>query len=430
MDVSRTCGVYEAAWLSRLHSGAAHALYLHVPFCVRKCAYCDFVSWETPRGDALLTEYAKALKAQLAEAVEVGLLSACETAYLGGGTPTLLGAEALGSLVRSVRAAAPRLRELTCEANPESLTDEVLATLREAGATRLSIGVQSLDDAELQALGRIHDAATARDCVTAAIGTGLDVSLDLMCATPHQTDDSWTRTLSESLALGVGHVSVYPLQLEEGTPLARSTGDGEPTWNDPDVQAMRMEAAAKVLGDAGFARYEVASYARPGKACLHNQAYWTGLPYLGLGTGASSMLTRETYVVLRTACPQLPELGTEIRRVRLTCTSDRFWVARARCLADLSFDLEFLDEAQAAAEDLMLGMRRSDGAHPGLLAHARSMLGAARVDGAIDYCLERGLVTWREGRLVPTHRGWLLGNELYGTFWDLAEGEVRTASCL
>ena len=255
----------------------ASALYLHIPFCARKCAYCDFASWATAAGDPLMGAYARALEEQVGEVAELGLLDGCETVYVGGGTPTLLGADVLGSLVEKVvEAAAPS--ELTCEANPDSLSEEVLCSVREAGATRLSVGVQSLDDAELAALGRLHDATCARERVTTAVASGLDVSVDLMCATPGQTDESWGRTLGQAVALGAGHVSVYPLQIEEGTALGRRWCDEDPAWNDSEVQAARMMQSQGILEGYGFHRYEVASYARAGKECRHNKAYWTGLP--------------------------------------------------------------------------------------------------------------------------------------------------------
>ena len=227
------------------------ALYLHVPFCARKCAYCDFASWATGAGDPLMGAYARALGDQLDEVASLGLLDGCETAYVGGGTPTLLGEKDLGRLVEKVVAlAAPS--ELTCEANPDSLTDGVLASVRAGGATRLSIGVQSLDDGELAALGRLHDAACARDRVAAAVASGLDVSADLMCATPGQTDESWARSLAGVVSLGVGHVSVYPLQIEEGTALGRRWRDEDPAWNEPDVQATRMSRAQALLEGCGL----------------------------------------------------------------------------------------------------------------------------------------------------------------------------------
>lgn len=407
--------------------GGTRALYLHIPFCARKCAYCDFASWATPVGDALMEAYERALEAQLDEIASLGLLEGCETAYVGGGTPTLLGEKDLGQLVEKVvEAAAPS--ELTCEANPDSLSDEVLRAVRGAGATRLSIGVQSLDDGELYELGRLHDAACARERVAAAVASGLDVSVDLMCATPRQTPESWLRTFEGAAALGVGHVSVYPLQIEEGTPLDRRFADDPCAWNDPGVQAERMTQAQAALEACGYRRYEVASYARAGQACRHNKAYWTGAPYLGLGTGASSMLDLKGYLRLCAACPQLPGAPAGTSRVRLTVETPRRALATDPRLSALSFSLEFLTEPQAVAEDLMLGARLVEGLRPELVTRARELFGA-RLDDAVDDLIARGLLAEKDGRLAPTEQGWLLGNELYGPLWDLAPGEVATARC-
>lgn len=403
------------------------ALYLHLPFCARKCAYCDFASWATPAGDPLMSAYAHAIEAQLGEASSLGLLEACETAYVGGGTPTLLGEKDLGQLVEKVvDATVPS--ELTCEANPDSLGDDVLRAVRGAGATRLSIGVQSLDDDELYSLGRLHDAACARERVTAAVASGLDVSVDLMCATPTQTPESWARTLEGVISLGVAHVSVYPLQIEEGTPLDQRFADDPRVWNDPEAQAERMTQAQASLEAHGYARYEVASYARAGKECRHNKAYWMGLPYLGLGTGASSMLDVEGYLRLLEVCPQLPAISVETQRVRFTVETPRRELADDPRLCSLSFSLEFLTEPQAVAEDLMLGARLVEGLRPELVVRARELFGG-RFDDTVDDLLARGLLAEKSGRLAPTEQGWLLGNELYGPLWDLAPGEVRSAKC-
>lgn len=416
-----------SGYRGRLSSPSAGALYLHVPFCARKCAYCDFASWATPESDPLVPAYREALERQMGEAAALGLLEGCETAYVGGGTPSLLG-PSLGRLVRAVRASAPGVTELTCEANPDSLSDDTIEAVRAAGATRLSVGVQSLDDGELARLGRLHDAAGARERVGAAVRAGLDVSLDLMCATPGQTDASWEATLAGAIALGVGHVSVYPLMIEEGTALAARCADDPCPWNSEEVQEVRMRKAQALLEGVGFGRYEVASYALPGKTCRHNVAYWTGVPYLGLGTGASGMLALEGYLRLVEGFPRLPEPPSGTRRVRLSVDSSREEVAARPSLGELSLSLEFLDEAQAAAEDLMLGARLVEGLDPALVAHARAAIGP-RVDDALEGLLSDGLLEGRSGRLAPTQRGWLLGNELYGRLWDLAPGEVETARC-
>ena len=403
-------------WRGRLTAEGANALYLHVPFCVQKCAYCDFASWATSREDLLLVRYARALGKQVVEASQLGLLDHCETLYVGGGTPSLLG-KGLGSLLRVARSCAPELSELTCEANPESLSDALLDDLVEAGCTRHSMGVQSLCDDELSELGRVHDAARACDRVGAALTRGLDVSCDLMCAIPLQTAESWQSTLEGIVSLGVGHVSIYPLQIEEETLLGQRVGDKEPAWNSPDVQADRMIQAQAVLEGNGFHRYEVASYARsPEMECRHNKAYWTGRPYLGLGTGAASMLTREGYLRLMEACPQLGPLPEGMSRVRLKVLSGRREIAEDSRLSSLVFEEEFLTERHAAAEDLMLGARLASGLDAGLVAYARDLLGHS-VDETLNRLVCEGYLN---GFLAPTEKGWLLGNELYGELWDLA----------
>ena len=415
-------GYQSSEWEARLERASAYALYLHVPFCAQKCAYCDFASWTTRRDDPLMSSYAAALASQIDEARGLGLLEGLETAYIGGGTPSLLGAESLGAIVRNVASLGPA--ELSCEANPDSLTDEVLETAREAGATRLSIGVQSLVDSELRKLGRLHDAALAQDRVRAAVALGFDVSCDLMCATPGQSDASWALTLSQALALGAGHVSVYPLMIEEGTAFDRLYSEDSYEWNSDEVQAQRMQKAQVVLEGNGFNRYEVASYTKPGKACKHNEAYWTGQPYLGLGTKASSMLTLKCYTRLRDACRELPPSPSGTARVRLTVLNSKEQIARDPRLSSLRFDIEFLTSAQAAAEDLMLGARLSEGLDPGLVAHARGLLPGT--GDCLEGLVRDGYLTKAHGRFVPTEQGWLLGNELYERLWDLAPGEVAS----
>lgn len=415
-----------AEWEERLHATGAQALYVHVPFCRSKCAYCDFASWATRADDPLLAAYAASVGRMVAQAEAAGLLEGCRTGYLGGGTPTLLG-PGVGALLSRMAPHCPR--ELSCEANPDSLDDATLGAIASSGATRVSVGVQSTSDAELAALGRVHTSAQATSALERAVAAGLDVSCDLMCAIPLQGSKSWHRSLEDVLAAGVCHVSVYPLQIEEVTALGRRYADADPEFNSEDVQAARMAEAERTLAAAGLARYEVASYARPGKCCAHNRAYWTGVPYLGLGTGASGMLAAEGYARLRAVAPQLPAAPEGAARVRLTVTSGRRQVAAASGLVGLDFDLEFLTAPQAAAEDLMLGMRLTGGVGEGLLAHARCVLGATRVDGALREAAAEGLV--REapaGGVAPTERGWLLGNELFGLMWDLAPSTVTSAS--
>lgn len=266
------------------------ALYLHIPFCRAKCLYCDFDS-RALTGCALeeaIGAYCEGLSAQLDAHGNAGELSEVETVYVGGGTPSLLGGRLVG-LVDYVRAYCEPV-EFTCEANPESFTLDLAQALRAAGVTRISLGVQSLNASELKAIGRIHSAEQVMLAVAQAKAAGFSTSCDVMCGLPGQTLDTFAETLRSLVTLNPDHVSVYPLQLEEGTPLARMEEAGEMEVPDEDFQAQCMDLAAEVLEEAGYERYEVASYAKPGHRCRHNIAYWTGKPYLGLGRSAASML--------------------------------------------------------------------------------------------------------------------------------------------
>ena len=265
------------------------ALYLHIPFCRAKCLYCDFDS-RALTGCALeeaIGAYCEGLSAQVDAHGNAGELSEVETVYVGGGTPSLLGVRLVG-LVDYVRAYCEPV-EFTCEANPESFTLDLAQALRAAGVTRISLGVQSLNASELKAIGRIHSAEQAMLAVAQAKAAGFSTSCDVMCGLPGQTLDTFAETLRSLVTLNPDHVSVYPLQLEEGTPLARMEEAGEMEVPDEDFQAQCMDLAAEVLEEAGYERYEVASYAKPGHRCRHNIAYWTGKPYLGLGRSAASM---------------------------------------------------------------------------------------------------------------------------------------------
>ncbi|MBS5477485.1 MAG: coproporphyrinogen III oxidase family protein [Coriobacteriia bacterium] len=456
------------------------ALYLHVPFCVARCRYCDFSTSAVPHEDPLIGAYVGALRSLVRRAGKSGLLASIKTAYVGGGTPTMAGAD-LAELVREASAACRQagspLGEFSSEANPESLDVDLVRSLAESGLTRISLGVQSLNDAELARLGRVHDRTRALQATSAVRDAGLDLSCDLMCATPLQTAESLEASLHGVLDAGASHVSCYPLMVEEGTPLWRACESGEEVWPEDDAEADLMLVAERVLSRAGLTRYEVASYARPGHVCQHNIAYWTGRSYLGLGTSAASMLTPQEFAALAEALPLLcapedpaaadPELwgdaestvaARDVRassgasdkpcdlgdrlfaipgvilakralaasedhiarvRIRLTDNARRLTDA-VRENAPLHIAVETLSKREALAEDLMLGMRMSAGVGTDLLARARGVMGTA-LDAALADVEARDLaIRTPEGRLAPTEQGWLLGNELYEAFWDLA----------
>lgn len=409
---------------------AVTALYVHVPFCAQKCRYCDFDSrsFAAYDLDAALDSYFEQLYARLDSFGDAGALAQVCTVYTGGGTPSLAG-ERLVELARRISMWCKPF-EFTCEANPESLTAELATALAEAGVTRISLGVQTLDNTELAAIGRIHDANRALAAIATVKDAGLDVSCDLMCGLPGQTAANWRSTLDGVLAAAPHHVSVYPLTLEEGTPLYRMACRDESLEPDEDFQAACMDVARERLSSAGYHPYEVASYALDGHECAHNIAYWTGQGYLGLGRSAAGMLDAGDFDRLAGLFPDVAA-RRDAYRVRLVQRDD----------AATTFDAEYLSQREAAAEDLMLACRMTRGIGPDLLVRSASVIAADELAAACDRALELGLAAWVpdhiEGhagrvtskdviagrvraRLAPTHLGWLDGNVLFELFWGLA----------
>ena len=392
------------------------ALYLHIPFCRARCAYCDFDTraYSACELDAASAAYCEALERRLDSFGEAGALADVETVYIGGGTPSVLG-DRLPELARRVlRWCSPV--EFTCEANPESFTDELAAALSEAGVTRVSLGVQSLNDAEMRAIGRIHTDDEALLAIARAKRAGFSTSCDLMCGLSGQTLESWGRTLDVAISAGPDHVSVYPLQVEDGTPLAHRIEAGELTVPDEDFQADAMELARTRLIAAGLEPYEVASYARPGHACRHNIAYWTAKPYLGLGRSAASM-----FDVSQGVSP-LAQLGTVPNWMFGGATLPSEGRARIKQLDDagMRFETEALTVREAMAEDLMLACRMTAGIPAKLLHRAATIIPEPELRHACERTVSLGLATWTDNALIPTNLGWLGGNELFELFWDLA----------
>lgn len=409
---------------------AVTALYVHVPFCAQKCRYCDFDSRSVAPCDlnAALDAYFEHLYARLDAFGNAGALRQICTVYVGGGTPSLAG-ERLVNLARRISMWCKPV-EFTCEANPESLTAGLATALAEAGVTRISLGVQTLDNTELAAIGRIHDAERALEAIATVKDVGLDVSCDLMCGLPGQTMASWQYTLDGVLAGAPHHVSVYPLTLEEGTPLYRMACRDESLEPDEDFQAACMDVARERLSAVCYHPYEVASYALDGHECAHNIAYWTGRGYLGLGRSAAGMLDAEDFDRLAGLFPGVAPRG-DFYRERLVQRND----------GATAFEAEYLTHREAAAEDLMLACRMTRGVDSDLLVRAARVIPADELTAACDRALELGLATWVPehgdahvgpiasvdviagrtcARLAPTHLGWLDGNVLFELFWGLA----------
>lgn len=256
-------------------------LYVHVPFCVRKCRYCAFYSEPGLPGDARLG-YPALVRRELELRGRVG--TPPRTVYVGGGTPSLLGPDGLRALFNVLPTHGPET-ETTVELNPGDVTPELAAALRECGVTRASLGAQSFSDETLAWLGRRHDARRVREAFAILRAAGIPrISLDFIAAIPGAPGAHLAESLREAIALGPDHVSVYPLSVEPGTPLAR---EGVVPLGD-DASLAEVAEAEALLGAAGFARYEISNYARPGCECRHNLAVWRGEDYVGLGPAACS----------------------------------------------------------------------------------------------------------------------------------------------
>jgi len=260
------------------------ALYIHIPFCQQRCNYCDFNTWAGL--GQLIGPYMAALE------LELGLLrrsSKAEwqatTLYFGGGTPSLAPAELLQSVL--VAAQVGRGAEISLEANPGTVSSSALSTLRRAGVNRLSLGMQSANADELALLGRLHDFPAVVDAVRWARAAGFDnINLDLIYGLPGQGTATWEQTLNAALSLTPEHLSLYALSVEPETPLAQWVDQGRIPEPDPDLAADMYDLAREKLAAAGYLQYEISNWARPGKECRHNLAYWRNSTYLGVGAGA------------------------------------------------------------------------------------------------------------------------------------------------
>lgn len=270
----------------------AAGIYIHIPFCVRKCSYCDFLS--APADAAVRQRYVIRLKEELRlvchRMLEKG--EKLSTIYFGGGTPSLLSGEQIGELMAVMKAAGllDPSQEITLEMNPGTVTAEKLQQYKAAGINRLSIGVQSFRDEELRLLGRIHTSQDFLDALQMARAAGFtNISIDLMSGLPGQTAEQWRDSLRQAVSLEPEHISAYSLIIEEGTPFYERYGAD---WSEEHEELDRemYEDTNRILEEAGYHRYEISNYARPGRESRHNSSYWTGIPYYGCGLGASSLI--------------------------------------------------------------------------------------------------------------------------------------------
>ncbi len=363
-------------------TAAEAGIYVHVPFCLTRCGYCDFNAYAGL--DELKPRYLRALETEAALAAPAWEGTRFVSVFLGGGTPTTIAPDDLASLLETLRTRFDLAddAEVTIEANPDTVDESSLRALLETGYDRLSMGAQSFDLAVLASLERVHQPDAVRAAIAAARRAGYaNVNVDLIYGTEGETLESWDRTLREAVALAPEHVSAYALTIEPATPLGRQIAAGTRLEPDPDLQADMFGLACEVLSDAGYRHYEISNWAKPGFECRHNLGYWERRPYVGLGAGAHAyrddvrwwnVRPPETYLELVEA-GELPIGGSES-----------------------------LDPSDAYLEEVFLKLRILEGV-------PASWFDETTYGPFVSSGL---LVDDGFGQLVPTERGMLLLNEI------------------
>lgn len=367
----------------------ALGVYVHVPYCLSRCSYCDFNTYVSGQPEAETgAQWSAAVAAEI-ESVAAGVVAdrRVTSVFFGGGTPTLLPPSDIGLVLSRLdrEIGLDARTEITIEANPDTVTPQLLDELLICGVNRLSLGVQSIDPDVLTVLGRRHDADRALAAVRQSQIAGFArVSVDLIYGTPGQSVESWRDTLGAMIHAGVGHVSAYALKVEPGTALSRRVRDGDLPAPDDDRAAEAYEHCDEMLSAAGLTWYEISNWSLPGQECRHNLGYWTGKEWLGIGPGAHSHVAGERWWNER---------------------NPRQWIELLREGRPARADGERLTEAQRSTERVMLGIRVSQG-----LALDP---GRPRVRAVADGLVREGLLEadpLRRDRAVLTRQGRLLAD--------------------
>jgi len=376
----------------------AAGLYIHVPFCLRKCRYCDFISY--PYSEAAAGEYLGALKREVelyGETLANGDKT-FSTVFIGGGTPTCLPAEQLAAVLERVRGVftlSPHC-EVTVEANPGTVDENALKALKAAGVNRLSLGVQSFDDSLLRVLGRAHTAAEAEAAFRAVRSAGFDnINLDLIFGIPGQSAAGWDETLRRVARLGPEHVAAYSLQVEEGTPLALSIEREEISACPEELELLMYRRVIGFLKRAGFVHYEISNFARPGRESRHNLGYWRNRFYLGLGPAAHSYLGG--------------------RRFANETSLDRYCERLGRGEFPVA-EQEEITPAVEMAETIFMGLRLLKGIRLSDFEQRFSRRVEEVYRGEISRLTGMGLVELGGGVLRLTKKGLPLANEVFKAF--------------
>lgn len=368
------------------------SLYIHIPFCVRKCHYCGFYStiYTSQGADELIC----AIQREAEQYKSLFMNRTIETVYIGGGTPTVLSLQQWKHLLAVIRENFKIVRgaEYTIEANPNSLSKTQLSLLKEMGVNRLSLGVQSFSDDLLEFLGRSHSARQGAAAFKTARNAGFDnIGIDLIYGIPGQSEAEWRRTLIKTAQLRPEHISGYSLSIDEGSRFSEKSDNGKFSLPDDELVAVQYEVMVSEFKKAGYEQYEISNFSLPGFACRHNINYWERGEYLGLGPAAWSFIKKRRYRAIA-------DLGEYCIRVKAGSPPVEYE--------------EAVDTGQAANETIMLSLRTSRGLD---LNRYEQEYGSGRVQQLEEKAvpLERsGLLEKAEGRLRLTEHGFLVANEV------------------
>ena len=380
------------------------SLYVHIPWCLRKCPYCDFNSHEK-REDVPEQQYVDALVADLESALPNVWGRRLHTIFIGGGTPSLFTPQAIDRLLVAVRTriTVDPSAEVTMEANPGTFERDRFQGYRDAGVNRLSVGVQSFDDARLAAIGRVHGADDARRALEAALAIYPTVNSDLMYALPGQGFESAMRDVREAVSLGVPHVSAYHLTLEPDTHFHRFP----PQLPDEDAAADMQDAIERELARAGYEHYETSAFAKPGQRARHNLNYWTFGDYLGIGAGAHAKIS-------------LPDRILREQRQRKPAT-----YMRAALEGNAIDESRVVEDAQLPFEFMLNALRLVDGFALDLF-NQRTGLPVTAITAELDRAAKDGLVERTHAHVRPTPQGRRFLNELMQRFLPTQAKRART----
>ena len=381
-------------------------LYVHIPFCAKKCSYCSFTSYTGQETFFqtyidLLTQEAHLRKDEVSEAID--------TVYIGGGTPSLLPPAILSKLIGNLQSVydLSNAVEITVEANPGTVTNEWLKTAAASGINRISFGMQAFQNRLLKLLGRIHLFEDVVESVSMAREAGINnISLDLIFGIPTQTEEEWEKTISETLILKPEHISAYGLIPEEGTPIKRDLDNGILELPDPEEEREMYNTLIRLLSEYGYHQYEISNFSLPGYECRHNIGYWTLVPYIGLGVSAASL----------TDIKYSPEGMSYIRRLCPETLKDYEKMINGNTISLLT--QEKISPAESRFETMMLGLRMTQGVSESFFLE-KHRLPIEHCYGTKLYALEKqGLIKHEKGVWKLTPHGFDIQNSVLVELMD------------